>query len=228
MQQQMQIPASTVHPTPSMTATSLPPAAPAPAAQTPSGPPASTSENAASQASKAAPTQNVPSQTSQGNSAQAPQSTAPNTALSVPQPPSPFEAQRVTALLEINRFLLLELSSLQTKAISPSDTSPTDPTKTAQPRPNPQTSPHYVDYMRRLQSNLAYLASVADRPHKPMNSIPSWPAIMEPPIRKTPEGQGGVEESEAEKGVRERYEGLKELWPEWKGKDASLAKSGSQ
>jgi len=44
---------------------------------------------------------------------------------------------------------------------------------------------------------------------------------MNPPARKGLEGQNGGEESEAETEVRERYEGLTELWPDWKGKASS-------
>lgn len=36
--------------------------------------------------------------------------------------------------------------------------------------------------MRRLQSNLAYLAAIADRSHKPSSQIPAHPAIMTAPI----------------------------------------------
>lgn len=35
--------------------------------------------------------------------------------------------------------------------------------------------------MRRLQSNLAYLANIADRSHKPGTTIPNAPAIMDAP-----------------------------------------------
>jgi hypothetical protein len=35
--------------------------------------------------------------------------------------------------------------------------------------------------MRRLQSNLAYLAAIADRAHKPSSQIPPHPAIMSAP-----------------------------------------------
>lgn len=225
--QQTQTPISTSHPTPTMTAANPPPAAPTSTAQPSPMLEASTSEPVPPHSTKSVSAQSPNSQPPPSNNLQAQQTAVSNAAAPAPQPPSPFEAQRVSALLEINRFLLLELSSLVTKPTSPSETAPGDPTKTPQSRPNPQSSPHYVDYMRRLQSNLAYLASVADRPHKPQNSIPPWPAIMDPPARKGAEVQGGGEESEVEKGVRERYEGLKELWPEWKGKDASLMKSGS-
>ncbi len=41
--------------------------------------------------------------------------------------------------------------------------------------------------MRRLQSNLAYLAAIADRSHKPSSQIPAHPAIMSaPPFQPKP------------------------------------------
>ena len=69
--------------------------------------------------------------------------------------------------------------------------------------------------MRRLQSNLAYLASIADRAHKPPDRIPLFPAIMEAPSADV-EGEGGTE------GLREMYGRLRELWPEFKGKGQGL------
>lgn len=41
--------------------------------------------------------------------------------------------------------------------------------------------------MRRLQANLAYLAAIADRSHKPSSQIPTHPAIMvAPPLIAKP------------------------------------------
>lgn len=41
--------------------------------------------------------------------------------------------------------------------------------------------------MKRLQSNLAYLAAIADRSHKPSSQIPPHPAIMSaPPLSPRP------------------------------------------
>jgi hypothetical protein len=204
-----------------MTAASLPVAAPTPAAQPPSAVTAPASEPATLQPAKPIPAQAPNPQPPQSNTIQPQQPATPNPTVPQPQLPSPFEAQRVSALLDINRFLLLELNFLQTKPPSPAEPPKSDLTKPPPSSPNPPSSPHYVDYMRRLQSNLAYLASVADRPHKPLNPIPAWPMIMNPPARKDAEEQNCGEESEAETEVRERYEGLKELWPEWKGKATS-------
>ncbi|KAL8709435.1 MAG: hypothetical protein Q9220_005818 [cf. Caloplaca sp. 1 TL-2023] len=111
-------------------------------------------------------------------------------------------------------------------------------------------SKEYIEYMRRLQANLAYLASVADRHHKPGNAVPQFPAIMEPPSSVTAPplpttnnssgggGGGGGSNSnakdgaEAEEGgstgregrehMRQLYTRLRELWPEYKGKAASV------
>ena len=107
------------------------------------------------------------------------------------------ERARVTVLLEINSFLLQEVISLQSQGKagstpapaqqSPtSPTSATDPTLSNSPDPskaaqNKPASQEYADCMRRLQVNLAYLASLADAKKKATGSIPPHPAIMAPP-----------------------------------------------
>ena len=65
--------------------------------------------------------------------------------------------------------------------------------------------------MRRLQANLAYLASIADRAHKPSAQTPAHPAILEPPP-KLP-------------SLTESYKKLKELFPEAKTQ-AGVGKPG--
>ncbi|KAL8927809.1 MAG: hypothetical protein Q9208_002225 [Pyrenodesmia sp. 3 TL-2023] len=136
-------------------------------------------------------------------------------ALTSTVPPS-LEAQRVSALLELNRVLLQEVvrdvaaQDARRAASNPPQAQPNLPLTTAesstsaiaqskadttasakpendpasedskptssnqppsqQPQGQNQKVPHtkeYVEYMRRLQANLAYLASVADRHHKP-------------------------------------------------------------
>lgn len=64
-------------------------------------------------------------------------------------------------------------------------------------------------YMRRLQSNLTYLAAIAERHTKPQNVLP-YPAIMECP--------SGSEGEEVKGTIREMYIRLRELWPEYKGR----------
>ena len=61
---------------------------------------------------------------------------------------------------------------------------------------------NYCRCMRRLQSNLAYLASIADRSHKPASAIPSAPAIMDAPPQYP--------------SFEELYAKLRELFPDAK------------
>ena len=114
------------------------------------------------------------------------------------------ERARVSVLLEINTHLLQEVVSLQAQgkagmppqpqqspvkesAGSPTsvtdpanqlNNSPVDPPKPAGGKP---PSPEYVDCMRRLQANLAYLAAIADAKKKASGTLPVGPAITAPP-----------------------------------------------
>ncbi len=131
--------------------------------------------------------------------------------ISSQQPQSPQslarEKERVSVLLEINSYLLQEVVSLQaqgkaggppnslpqqsptqetaagspasaTDPSNPLNNSPIDPTKPAGTKPPSQ---EYIECMRRLQANLAYLAAIADAKKKAAGSIPATPAIMAPP-----------------------------------------------
>ena len=215
-----QSPASTFQATSLMTATSLPPGSPVKTETFTSAPPA---EPVFQELKKAGAPQPV--------SAQQPTSTqptaVPNNSQQAPVQsptaagPSPLEAARVTALLDVNRLLLHSIFAIQTppKPTASDASNATDPSEAVQPpqnRPNHQTNPHYTEYMRRLQSNLAYLACIADRPHKPQNPIPPFPAIMETPSQRKPEADAEGDD-EKEKELRQKYESLKELWPDWKG-----------
>ncbi|KAL9623547.1 MAG: hypothetical protein Q9160_002228 [Pyrenula sp. 1 TL-2023] len=112
------------------------------------------------------------------------------------------EKLRVSVLLEINAHLLQDVISLQgqgkagfTSAGQPqqsptqdsppnsatgeqhpgsNNNSPVDPSK-----PNKPASIEYLEDMKRLQANLAYLAAVADRNKR--NTMPNGPQIMAPP-----------------------------------------------
>ena len=55
-----------------------------------------------------------------------------------------------------------------------SNNSPVDPSK-----PGKMATVEYVEDMKRLQANLAYLAAVADRNKRP--NMPNGPALMSPP-----------------------------------------------
>ena len=82
--------------------------------------------------------------------------------------------------------------------------------------------------MRRLQSNLAYLAAIADRSHKPSSQIPPHPAIMSaPPLAPkpsvtSPSGEKKEDPSEEKKSeenedrietLKDQYKRLQTLFP---------------
>ncbi|KAI2006312.1 hypothetical protein LOY86_003396 [Ophidiomyces ophidiicola] len=97
------------------------------------------------------------------------------------------EKARVTVLLDINSALLQEVVHLQATGKAGVANQPTT-TTTNNPSPDPsaakpttKASPAYVDCMRRLQANLAYLATIADRAKKAGAHAPAAPAIMTPP-----------------------------------------------
>lgn len=146
-----------------------------------------------------------------------------------PQSPQTIarEKARVSVLLEINSYLLQEVVSLQAQgkaggpatslpqqsptqevgASSPTPTSATDPTHPLNNSPIGPTKPagskppslEYIECMRRLQANLAYLAAIADAKKKAAGSIPAAPAILAPPLHLT--------------DVKELYKKLNALFP---------------
>jgi hypothetical protein len=115
------------------------------------------------------------------------------------------EKERVTVMLEINSELLMEGLRLQSVGLadkkdevaapnSPEITE--DKEKAEKVNARNVAGKEYMEYvvrgshlipltvyrcMRRLQVNLAYLATIADRSHKPASQIPSHPAIMNAP-----------------------------------------------
>lgn len=69
--------------------------------------------------------------------------------------------------------------------------------------------------MRRLQSNLAYLAAIADRSHKPSSQIPPHPAIMTaPPLSpKTPTTNTTTATTSSPKSETKKEEGTEDTKP---------------
>ena len=97
---------------------------------------------------------------------------------------SPQEKARVSTLLEINSLLLQEVVNLQNagKAGTPAQqgqesTDQSDANKSPAQKP----SPEYFECMRRLQANLGYLATIADRAKKSGGVPPPAPSITTPP-----------------------------------------------
>ncbi|OBT49599.1 hypothetical protein VE04_09988, partial [Pseudogymnoascus sp. 24MN13] len=111
------------------------------------------------------------------------------------------EKDRVSLLLDINRVLLMEVMRLQAvqaeaKAKVESDDKKDDKEDGAEgakdkekkddkakekPKIDPVTGKEFVECMRRIQYNLAYLAAIADRSHKPSSQIPPHPAVISAP-----------------------------------------------
>ncbi|KAJ5476855.1 hypothetical protein N7475_002584 [Penicillium sp. IBT 31633x] len=95
------------------------------------------------------------------------------------------EKARVTALLDINSALLQEVVNLQAAGkagpASNPDTNSPAPEQADASKANQKPSPEYIECMRRLQANLAYLATIADRAKKAGGVVPPTPAIMTPP-----------------------------------------------
>ena len=114
----------------------------------------------------------------------------------------------MTVLLEINTALLQEVVSLQAKGMAGSQQTPNSPTSATDPLNNSPTtdtkgkppSQEYQDCMRRLQANLAYLASMADAKKKSAGPLPAGPAIMIPPPHLA--------------SVHDLYKKLNQLFPE--------------
>ncbi|KAF8253856.1 hypothetical protein K440DRAFT_145816 [Wilcoxina mikolae CBS 423.85] len=77
-----------------------------------------------------------------------------------------LDKSRVTLLLEINAELLREVLNIQPKLKSQEEA---------------KNDPMFRECMRRLQQNLAYLAAIADRSHKPAAHIPPCPGVLLPP-----------------------------------------------
>ncbi|KAI9666421.1 MAG: hypothetical protein M1821_004357 [Bathelium mastoideum] len=126
-------------------------------------------------------------------------------------PPAPLspgeqarERDRVTLLLDINRVLLQEVVKLQEQGkTGPLPQPGQNPDDAGNKDGEPRASQEYIQAMRRLQANLAYLAATVDRNHKPQASVPQGPAIMEPLITCPP--------------TVEMYSQLQKLFPGWRG-----------
>ncbi|KAF4300978.1 hypothetical protein GTA08_BOTSDO10675 [Botryosphaeria dothidea] len=120
-------------------------------------------------------------------------------------PTSPGQLQRereqVTLLLDINRELLQETLRLQEQGKGGLMTNPPpgqDGDGTKQ-----MASKEYIECLRRLQANLSYLATFADRVQNPNKPVPPGPAIMTIPAQP--------------QALNEMYTKLQTLFPGWKG-----------
>lgn len=95
------------------------------------------------------------------------------------------EKERVGLLLDINKYLLMEVMKLQdaqqaAKAAKEAAEGKPEGEKPKVPA-DPGMGKEFVECMRRIQYNLSYLAAIADRSHKPSSQTPPHPAIISAP-----------------------------------------------
>lgn len=148
--------------------------------------------------------QQHPAQPQQAQGQTQPQQGQPTPGQGTPQmtpqsgPAAAREKARVSVLLDINSMLLQEVVNLQAagKAGAPPQQQQPQQPGSQESNPSPgsdqgseggpkgpaqKPSPEYIGCMRRLQANLAYLATIADRAKKSGGVPPPAPAIMTPP-----------------------------------------------
>ncbi|KAJ5679894.1 hypothetical protein N7462_008138 [Penicillium macrosclerotiorum] len=133
------------------------------------------------------PQMNSPRSTQPGTPAQAQSPAQAHAQAQVQAQIAAREKARVTTLLDINSALLQEVVTLQAAgkagpaSNADANASPTEPGMDAVKTPGSKPTPEYIECMRRLQANLAYLATIADRAKKSGGVAPQAPAIMTPP-----------------------------------------------
>ncbi|KAF2106279.1 hypothetical protein BDV96DRAFT_508133, partial [Lophiotrema nucula] len=133
----------------------------------------------------------------------------------VPQSPVSPTAQardqeRMTTLLEINTLLIREAVGLQKEGKAGQIGQA--PAQDGKPEGEKQTpTKEYLELMRRLQSNLAFLAQNAEKTHKPNQPVQPGPAIMAAPS--------------APDELVKLYVKLQTLFPGWKGQTMPMKAS---
>ncbi|OBT84268.1 hypothetical protein VE02_06965 [Pseudogymnoascus sp. 03VT05] len=161
------------------------------------------------------------------------------------------EKDRVSLLLDINRVLLMEVMRLQAVqaeakakvesddkkdekddgAEGAKDKEKKDEKAKEKPKIDPATGKEFVECMRRIQYNLAYLAAIADRSHKPSSQIPPHPAVISAPSLtplpkpaassptspngavKSTDGAADAEDEDRAETLKKQYKRLQELFP---------------
>ncbi|KFY99865.1 hypothetical protein V498_00468 [Pseudogymnoascus sp. VKM F-4517 (FW-2822)] len=162
------------------------------------------------------------------------------------------EKDRVSLLLDINRVLLMEVMRLQAVqaeakakvesddkkdekedgAEGAKDKEKKDEKAKEKPKIDPVTGKEFVECMRRIQYNLAYLAAIADRSHKPSSQIPPHPAVISAPsltplpkpsassptspngaVKLGTDGAADIEGEDRAETLKKQYKRLQELFP---------------
>ncbi|KAI0470186.1 hypothetical protein F4859DRAFT_123305 [Xylaria cf. heliscus] len=146
----------------------------------------------------------------------------------------PKEKERVGVILEINNELLLEAMQIQSTQLiikkERAASNGTDGTSNDGEKKSPeeeQLAQDYVGCMRRLQTNLAYLAGLADKERKPTQQSQPYPAFLKPPplntnvkLRQVQSQDGNevktdiIDREETAKYIGELYRRLQALYPD--------------
>lgn len=111
------------------------------------------------------------------------------------------EKERVSLLLDINKYLLMEVMKLQdaqaaAKAAKEAAEGEKEKSKVTV---DPGMGKEFVECMRRIQYNLSYLAAIADRSHKPSSQTPPHPAIISAPQLESIKRMKAAKKEEAKK-----------------------------
>ncbi|KAI1119443.1 hypothetical protein F5Y14DRAFT_3413 [Nemania sp. NC0429] len=146
----------------------------------------------------------------------------------------PKDKERVSVILEINNELLLEVMQIQSTqhiikkeraAANGVDGNTNDGEKKS--FEEEQLTQDYVGCMRRLGTNLSYLAGIADKERKPTQPLQPYPAYLKPPPLNTSiklrqvQAQDGSEATtditdreETAKYIGDLYKRLQALFPD--------------
>lgn len=127
------------------------------------------------------------------------------------------EQQRIALLLEINNELLQEIDRLQAEGQGGATNQQQLQQQRSEGQPEKLASDLYINTIRRVQANLAYLmprASQASNPAaQPNPNQPPGPAHMTPPPHMT--------------ALLPLYERLKSLFPDWQGLEGRMSVTSS-
>ncbi|KAI0863692.1 hypothetical protein F4860DRAFT_47586 [Xylaria cubensis] len=146
----------------------------------------------------------------------------------------PKEKERVGVILEINNELLLEAMQIQsTQLIIKKERAASNGTDGVvndgekKSTEEEQLAQDYIGCMRRLQTNLAYLAGLADKERKPTQPSQPYPAFLKPPplntgikLRQVQAQDGNevkteiIDREETAKYIGELYRKLQSLFPD--------------
>lgn len=144
----------------------------------------------------------------------------PSNSDAVPSPGTPLspgaqskDQQRIDLLFEINVELLQEVNRLQNEGEGGAISAQQVEQLNRQGKPATMASDKYIHCLRRVQANLAYLMPKAQPDPATQQKAPPGPAHMTPPPHMSQ--------------LQEKYERLRELFPDWHGLDHRMPASSS-